>query len=61
MPIGVMRALARPVGMSGEVDRLTQSLEVDITKTRELLGWNPPVGVATGIAEMARAFRAGRP
>lgn len=61
IPIGVMRALARPVGMSGEVDRLIQSLEVDITKTRELLDWNPPVGAAAGIAKMARAFRTGTP
>ncbi len=59
IPVGVMRMLARPIGMLGEVNRLTQSLELDITKTRELLGWRPSVAPAVGIAEMARVFRAG--
>jgi nucleoside-diphosphate-sugar epimerase len=59
VPVGLMRAMAGPIGFSGEVDRLTQSLELDITKTRDLLGWQPPVSAAVGIAEMARAYRAG--
>jgi len=42
-----------------EVDRLTQSLELDIRKTRRLLDWTPPLGAAEGIASMARAYAAG--
>jgi nucleoside-diphosphate-sugar epimerase len=55
LPVALMRVLARSIGASGEIDRLTQSLELDIAKTRELLGWQPPVPAAAGIAAMARA------
>jgi UDP-glucose 4-epimerase len=60
-PVGLMRTLARPVGLAAEIDRLIQSLELDITKTRKMLDWQPPVAAAAGIADMARAFRAGLP
>ena len=56
VPVTLMRALAGPLGLGAEIDRLTESLELDITKTRELLGWEPPVSAAAGIADMARAF-----
>jgi len=59
VPVGVMRAFARPFGFGSEVDRLTQSLQLDIGKTRQLLGWVPPVPAAEGIAAMARAYAAG--
>lgn len=59
VPVGLLRALARAVGLHDEIDRLTQSLEIDIGKTRELLGWHPPVPVMDGIADMARASLAG--
>lgn len=56
IPVALMRALAAPLRLGAEIDRLTQSLELDITKTRELLGWKPPVSAAAGIADMAHAF-----
>jgi nucleoside-diphosphate-sugar epimerase len=59
VPVRLLRALARPVGLAGEVDRLTQSLEIDIRKTREVLGWRPQLPLRVGIAEMARASVAG--
>jgi len=59
VPVALMRALARPLGLSDEVDRLTQSLELDIGKTRDVLGWNPPVSAVAGITEMARAYLRG--
>jgi nucleoside-diphosphate-sugar epimerase len=58
VPAGLMRALARPFGLSGEINRLTQSLELDITPTRELLGWTPPLRAEEGLAAMARASAA---
>ena len=58
VPPGVLRAVAQPLGLSAEIDRLTQSLEVDISRTRAALGWNPPVPIEHGIATMARAFLA---
>lgn len=59
VPVPVMHALARPLGLTGEIKRLTQSLELDIGKTRQLLEWQPRVSAAEGIAEMARALQAG--
>jgi nucleoside-diphosphate-sugar epimerase len=58
VPPGVLRAVATPLGLGPEMDRLTQSLEVDISRTRTLLGWAPPEPVESGIATMARAFLA---
>lgn len=54
----VLRAVAQPLGLTAEIDRLTQSLEVDISETRAVLGWDPPEPVEHGIAKMARAFLA---
>ncbi|HWX29155.1 MAG TPA: SDR family oxidoreductase [Steroidobacteraceae bacterium] len=36
--------------------RLLGSLQVDITKTRELLGWHPPLSVDNGLERTARHF-----
>jgi nucleoside-diphosphate-sugar epimerase len=59
VPVALLQAVARPIGLGGELDRLTQSLQLDVAKTRELLGWEPAVSAEAGIAEMARASRAG--
>lgn len=59
VPVAMMRAVARPLGFGGEIDRLTQSLELDVTKTRERLGWRPPYSASAGIAAMARAYATG--
>jgi UDP-glucose 4-epimerase len=59
VPLWLLRGVARPLGFAGEIDRLTQSLELDISKTIQLLGWRPPVSAEAGIREMARAFSAG--
>jgi len=59
VPIGLMRSVARPLGFGGELDRLTQSLELDVSKTRERLDWRPPYKARDGITAMARAFAAG--
>ena len=56
VPVGLMRTFARLTGMSAEIDRLTQSLELDISSTRQLLDWSPPVSAAAGIAKMAQAY-----
>jgi nucleoside-diphosphate-sugar epimerase len=60
MPVPLMRAAARVVGFGAEIDRLTQSLEVDIGKTRALLGWEPPRTTVEGLTAMARAHGAAR-
>lgn len=55
VPATLMQAMAKPFGFATEIDRLTQSLELDISKTRQLLDWQPPVSALAGIQEMARA------
>lgn len=44
---------ARALGQSALKQRLLGSLQVDISKTRELLGWRPPLSVDEGLAELA--------
>ncbi len=41
-PVRFLRILARMTGQSGAIDRLCGSLEIDIERTREVLGWSPP-------------------
>jgi nucleoside-diphosphate-sugar epimerase len=61
VPVAWMRALGGALGLGAEIDRLSQSLEVDISKTRDLLGWEPPVSTTAGISAMARAFASSMP
>ena len=58
VPVALMRVVARPLGFGAEFDRLTQSLEIDATKTRQQLDWRPPVTAGDGITAMVRAFAA---
>jgi nucleoside-diphosphate-sugar epimerase len=41
----------------GIYQRLCGSLQLDIAKTRQLLGWNPPVSVDEGLRRAAEGFR----
>lgn len=47
-PVPVLRLLGRLTGRLAEVDRLCGSLQIDIAKTRDLLGWHPPLSVREG-------------
>lgn len=42
VPVGMMSFAAKLMGKSGYAQRLFGNLHVDTTKSRELLGWNPP-------------------
>ena len=54
----VMLGLAsRILGKGDWMQRLTQSLEVDITKAREVLAWIPPVTFDEGLRRMAVDYR----
>lgn len=41
VPVWLLEAVASLLGRRAAIDRLTDSLQVDIGKTRELLQWNP--------------------
>ncbi len=49
VPKSVLIAAAAMLGQSDMAQRLCGSLQVDISKSRELLGWNPPVSVDEGL------------
>lgn len=59
VPAGLLQAVAAMLGRRAIAQRLCGSLQVDITKTRELLGWTPPVSVDDALRRTARAFAAG--
>ena len=60
-PVGLLMAGAKPLGFGAEIERLTQSLEVDISTTREVLGWSPSMSVFSGVSAMARSFAGTKP
>ena len=45
VPVWALRAGATLLGMEGEVQRLCGNLQVDISKARRVLDWQPPVAV----------------
>lgn len=57
LPVSIMRLLARLTGKSSQLNKLVQSLEIDNSKIRNLLGWSPPFSMQQGLQETARWFR----
>jgi UDP-glucose 4-epimerase len=51
VPPPLLRFTAGLFGRSAEADRLLQSLELDISKTAELLGWTPPISLKSGLRQ----------
>lgn len=54
LPQGVITALAKMLGRGDMALRLCGSLQVDIAKARDVLGWKPQVTVDEGLARYAR-------
>ena len=59
-PISVMRFCAGLLGKSAAVDRLTQSLQIDSSKIRKELGWQPPYTMQQGLKATADWYLAKR-
>jgi nucleoside-diphosphate-sugar epimerase len=49
VPVSMLTFVARMLGQSAAMSRLTGSLQVDIEDTMRTLNWKPPVSVAEGI------------
>jgi nucleoside-diphosphate-sugar epimerase len=49
VPSSVLMATAAMLGRRDMAQRLCGSLQVDISKSRQLLGWNPPFSVDEGL------------
>ena len=52
-PVSIIRLLAKAVGKTSSVDRLTQSLVIDCSKIRQELDWKPPFTMNQGLKETA--------
>jgi nucleoside-diphosphate-sugar epimerase len=57
VPSVLLQAGATLVGKPELAQRLCGSLQVDMAKTRQLLGWSPPISVDEGLRRAAEGFR----
>lgn len=60
MPVSWLQFGATMLGCHDMAQRLCESLQVDIAKTREVLGWTPPVSVDEGLRRVAGDFVRGQ-
>lgn len=56
VPVWLLKTLARLLGKQAEIERLTDSMVVDISRTCELLHCQPPISSRQGIAQTVRTF-----
>jgi nucleoside-diphosphate-sugar epimerase len=56
VPASLLKAGAALLGRRDIAQRLCESLQVDISKARNLLGWYPPVSVDEGLRLTAQSF-----
>ena len=57
VPPSMLKIGAQVVNKPGIYQRLCGSLQLDMAKTRQLLGWTPPVSVEEGLRRAAEGFR----
>lgn len=57
LPPALLKLGATGLNKPGIYQRLCGSLQLDIAKTRRLLGWTPPVSVDEGLRRAAEGFR----
>jgi nucleoside-diphosphate-sugar epimerase len=56
VPLALLKLGALLLGKPALVQRLCGSLQVDISKTRQLLGWAPPLSVDEGLKKAAEGY-----
>ena len=56
VPTGCLKLAAALVGKPDMAQRLCGSLQVDIEKTRQLLGWSPPLTLDQGLKKAAQGL-----
>jgi nucleoside-diphosphate-sugar epimerase len=57
IPAPLLRLAGAATGRRPEIERLVESLAVDIAETRAALGWQPPQAPSEGFAHTARWYR----
>jgi nucleoside-diphosphate-sugar epimerase len=55
-PVGLLEGAAAFMGKTGEITRLTRSLEIDSSRIRTELAWRPPQPLALGLAQTGRWY-----
>ena len=56
VPANILKLAAALVGKRDVAQRLCGSLQVDIEKTRKLLGWTPPLTLDQGFRKAAEGI-----
>jgi len=56
VPVWLLKTVARLLGKEDMAQRLCDSLQVDISKAFNFLGWRPPVNMDDALKKMAIAF-----
>jgi UDP-glucose 4-epimerase len=56
IPVPVLQLIAKCLGQSAAIERLTDSLEIDSQKASQLLQWNPPLSIQAGIQSTVDDF-----
>lgn len=56
LPVSLLKLAAAGVGKSDVTQRLCGSLQVNIEKTRRLLGWMPPISLDEGLKKAAEGL-----
>lgn len=52
----LLRRLGTMLGRRAEIDRLVDSLQVDISRTCDSLSWHPPISLEDGVARTAKWY-----
>ena len=57
VPVWILKLIGKMTGKSDMISRLTDSLQVDITHTKDTLDWTPPYSVEEGFAKCVQTPR----
>lgn len=57
VPTGLLHTAARLLGKKAVAERLCGSLQLDISKTQQLLSWTPPISVTEALQKTAQYYR----
>lgn len=60
VPVSVMECCSRLIGKTGVYQRLCGSLQVDLGKAKNVLGWSPPYSVDEGIQHTVAYYKSNR-